>query len=472
MTSESVCVVTSIPPKIRRNDAGRESGEAYQAMCVQSWLDCGFSVVSVNEDSEIRALAKRHPHVTFVSAPRDARTISGRSNPFITDLLLAACAMPAATVGIINSDILLEPSPWWRSELPKAAASSTVIMRRYDATSLADSALIPMPWGFDAFFMAKTAAQDVARLSVPFAIGLPWWDIWLPVALAARGYVPRLLTQPHCLHLLHQQNYMNKAWRFLGSQFADEIVRMRGTLPQENRELQAMAAVAQHILNTTGVEDGAADVDIHRLSKLCMDYVARSSANAPLDGAAMTDVDHAIQRGPFHRFAERMQAGHLIELAQGQTEENNLENAEKLLRDGLALAPMDVRAVTALTDLLAQQDRAADALTVLEHAGDVAARDQELCERYARLLLGCGAHAQAESLVRGNLRDNPGAAWAHFHLGLARRADGDHSAAKKSFRKTLELDPDHRGAAEALEALGGDASNRGWFSEIARRFIP
>jgi hypothetical protein len=150
--SQKIAVVTSIPPKLERFDGRNPVGESYQRLCIGSWIACGFRIVSVNDREEIGQLSARHPEVTFVQADRNASELSGRKTPFIADLLAALSKTPENTVGIINSDILFEPSGFWLEGLPQAVKQSAVLGRRYDTVSLSRSIPEKYPWGFDVLF--------------------------------------------------------------------------------------------------------------------------------------------------------------------------------------------------------------------------------------------------------------------------------------------------------------------------------
>src|SRR5262245_32315501 len=99
----------------------------YQALCIRSLLACGFRVLSVNHPDEIPALAARYPEVSFIETTRDASIISGRRTPYIADLLHALATAAEPVAGIVNSDIVFEPSATWRTWLPSAATDALVM---------------------------------------------------------------------------------------------------------------------------------------------------------------------------------------------------------------------------------------------------------------------------------------------------------------------------------------------------------
>jgi hypothetical protein len=98
-------LVTSIPPIMRRYDANnREMGEDYQALCIQSWADAGFSVLSVNSRVEGASAYK----VNSALVERSAFEITGKPHIFISDLLSAAANNAKdRPFAIVNADIVI-----------------------------------------------------------------------------------------------------------------------------------------------------------------------------------------------------------------------------------------------------------------------------------------------------------------------------------------------------------------------------
>ena len=64
-----IAVATSIPPVLKRQDAGRNF-IGYQKLCVQSWTSNGFRILSINDPDEIQALTALYPDVEFIAAHR------------------------------------------------------------------------------------------------------------------------------------------------------------------------------------------------------------------------------------------------------------------------------------------------------------------------------------------------------------------------------------------------------------------
>src|SRR5688572_3989433 len=224
MNNEAIAVATSIPPRLSRRDAGRTIDGAYQTLCIRSWLACGFRVISVNHPDEIPALAAAYPEVSFTATERNASAVSGRRTPYVADLLRALVDAPEIVLGIINSDLVFEPSAAWQTWLPGVTADAVVTGQRHDASSLLEGTFRKYYWGFDFFFFDRRSARDLLETATPFAMGLPWWDYWLPAALSLRGRQVLTLERPTVAHLIHKEPSLDDGWRQLAMSFATFIV--------------------------------------------------------------------------------------------------------------------------------------------------------------------------------------------------------------------------------------------------------
>jgi len=199
-----IAVATSIPPELARQDAGHSLDDEYQRLCIQSWIDCGFRVLSVNDRDEIPDVAARYPAVNFVAADRNASAWSGRKTPYIADLLLALKDVPEPVLGIINSDLVFEPSSAWRMGLPALVGEALVVGQRYDTTSLLHGTFRRLYAGLDGFFFDKSFANKALEHAMPFAMGLPAWDYWMPCAAAFNNYRILVADRPGFVHLDHK----------------------------------------------------------------------------------------------------------------------------------------------------------------------------------------------------------------------------------------------------------------------------
>ncbi|MEA2756418.1 MAG: hypothetical protein QOJ54_2707 [Aliidongia sp.] len=245
-----IALVTSIPPRMTREQQGRNIGEQYQADCVASWITAGFKVLSVNVRAEIPLLARRFPAVEFVPVDRDAAAVAGRPTPLIDDLLQVLAQQPQDIVGIINADLCMETGKDWMAPIKTSVASTVLIGHRLDLIhwSTEPGELVatgaPYDGGFDLFFFEKSAIAKCltgAGAQRFFSLGMPWWDFWLPIALALQGYRIALMAGPLAGHLVHPIKYDPAIWEYMGAQFIDYVRQhMRDDIAAQVPELAPM----------------------------------------------------------------------------------------------------------------------------------------------------------------------------------------------------------------------------------------
>ncbi len=222
-----IVVATSIPPSLARNEHGQPA-PGYQSACVASWLACGFRVVSVNAPGEIAPLAQQYPQVQFVEGNFPGNAFTNRPLPPIASLLASVAGAPESTVGIMNSDIRFDEPERWAADVVVLAREATVIGNRIDVDALSSVDRVRMIHGFDHFFFARVALQQiVARPIPPFCIGQPWWDLWLPLAFEFAGRPTVCLDHPTVTHLTHDQAWSYAAWRSHGLAFVNDVLRRR-----------------------------------------------------------------------------------------------------------------------------------------------------------------------------------------------------------------------------------------------------
>lgn len=204
--------VTSLPPT-----AGRRC-----RLALDSWRAAGFStIVSVNADAEIAALAGRFPDVAFVAARETAKADYGRACPAVGELLGAGAEVGAPAVAVLNADVVLAAGPGFAARLATAARGGLVAGCRVDVGPDAPGQSRPASYydvGFD------LCAVDTAYARRPelegFWLGLPWWDYALPLAVARAGGTPRFCAAPVLVHAAHGAAWSHRAFLALGRTFA------------------------------------------------------------------------------------------------------------------------------------------------------------------------------------------------------------------------------------------------------------
>jgi Flp pilus assembly protein TadD len=405
----AIAVATSIPPRLTRYDEGKRVDEDYQRLCISSWIAAGFRVLSINDRDEIAALSSRYPGVEFVVTERNASAWTGRKNPYIADLLEALKDVPEPVVGIINSDLVFESTPAWERNLPAALSGAIVIGHRYDATSLLKGALRRFWPGFDYFFFDKAMAKTLSADAMPFAMGLPFWDYWVPIAAAVSGRKVNVLERPSVVHLMHAHGYEPVALGDFARIFANVVIkyseRAVGPLPRAVSEIlpTCRAVLALPPATETGfLMDKVTEIITVFLPHIRQNIVSfdseRDGSAAGRDGSAAA---------VFAAFDRRRVAGEALEKAKGFVHKGNPGAAEREFRIAAKATP----------------------------------EDSEIPLSFGEFLFSRGNPKEACQFLRNAVQNAPGSARPLNSLGVALHATGKRDEAVDCFKKALRIDP-------------------------------
>ena len=207
--AEPIAVITSIAPS--RIDV--------QQRAVQSWIEQGFEVMSLNVQEEIDRLSDDFPGVHFVRAKRNGRKRLGKPYVFVNDMFAALRQSGRKVVGIINSDIILRAGEGLNDMLRREAGGSLLYGSRIDIDRLDDETGRHYNRGFDLFFMDRDIIRDMPDNG--FMLGMPWWDYWFPCLMLTRGIATKRIKNPGAFHLWHKPNYSTENSVAFGADFAE-----------------------------------------------------------------------------------------------------------------------------------------------------------------------------------------------------------------------------------------------------------
>ena len=211
---DDVVILTSIAPK----------NHDKQRAAIDSWQALGFSVVSLNIQSEIDQLQTIYQNVLFHPVTRDAHSEAGRPLVYLDDMLLYLRQHGTKIGGIVNSDICLKADSNFRLFIAQESVNSLVFGNRINLASIDDVYLQQIDWidntvgkyehGFDYFFF-DTSIIDLYPTDT-FCIGMPWWDYWMPAALFPTNVHLKFLDSRVAYHVTHPTNFSDLAWRKYG----------------------------------------------------------------------------------------------------------------------------------------------------------------------------------------------------------------------------------------------------------------
>jgi glycosyltransferase involved in cell wall biosynthesis len=190
---------------------------AKQKRAIQSWLDLGFDVLSLNVDRELKQLRPEFPGVQFVRARRNGSKLAGKPYVFVDDVMAALKKAGGEVVGIVNSDIMLRSATHLPDDLSREAAGCLLYGARVDVENSEDSEGRLYHRGFDFFFFDSKIMDRLAKTN--FMLGVPWWDYWLPYAVMQQGVPVKRIETPLAYHLRHAINYNLEHLKRFGEEF-------------------------------------------------------------------------------------------------------------------------------------------------------------------------------------------------------------------------------------------------------------
>lgn len=181
-TSSLIAVTSLAPHRLDR-----------QSICLDSWINAGLDVVSVNSQTEIESMATDYPQVTKWIPAEFVRT------PRINSLLDVAVTEDSPIL-LINADIEMYGDQKRLIDLVAARRAAVGVRHNYD--SLHCDAKMEL-WGLDAFLVYPEQVSQFHRTE--FAIGVPMWDWWLPWELNRVGGESEWIAERFFFHKNHQQ---------------------------------------------------------------------------------------------------------------------------------------------------------------------------------------------------------------------------------------------------------------------------
>jgi hypothetical protein len=194
---DQVKLVTSVAPRNVEN----------QRQAMDSWLRAGFSVISVNAESEIGRVRSLFPEIDFQPVTRDASVECGRPLVYLDDVFAFLKKDGSQICGLINSDIHLRTDEATLRYVVEQARESLVMACRTDVESLNSRIGEVFKHGFDVFLFDRKILDLVP--SSKFCLGQPWWDYWFPSCiLGMQRQIPlKLVTFPFIAHIRHSSDW-------------------------------------------------------------------------------------------------------------------------------------------------------------------------------------------------------------------------------------------------------------------------
>lgn len=174
-----------------------------QQKSVASWIALGFRIVSLNLPDESARMKPLFEQVVFREIDRPAANGLG-SRIYLKEILRVIDDLPGQVFGIVNSDIKFSCDEGFAVFIAEQAEDAVVYGSRIDidgqsGVTSSNSA------GFDYFFFNKSVLPEFT--DIPFALGMPYWDYWLPIAVAVKEFKIKRLISPVAFHFQHNESW-------------------------------------------------------------------------------------------------------------------------------------------------------------------------------------------------------------------------------------------------------------------------
>jgi hypothetical protein len=182
---------------------------ARQLLCLESLWNIGIQVIAVNTSEEFSAMSADVKALVIPHVSQDVTTDYDRPTQKVYTLIQAGRATGLPFM-VINSDIEV----YGDHSLIDAALDDPdklTIGVRYNHTADQDREQATFePYGLDAFLMTTQMADTVPHL--PFGVGKPMWDYWIPEHFRSRGYGFRWIREPLFFHERHPIAWSKSEW--------------------------------------------------------------------------------------------------------------------------------------------------------------------------------------------------------------------------------------------------------------------
>lgn len=185
-----------------------------QQHALQSWIDSGFKVISLNTEKEISALESKFKNIEFLKVAINTEGRYGKPYVSIRELLIFFLASKFNNFGIVNSDIVIESTTDTIDLIKNYSCDSLVFGNRIDCDNISVFTGVRYNYGYDFFFFNRPIAvkYDDSKL----CMGLPWWDLWFILNALLEGENAHKLLSPFAYHDKHENNYSSNIWMELG----------------------------------------------------------------------------------------------------------------------------------------------------------------------------------------------------------------------------------------------------------------
>lgn len=229
--------ITSISPTHINKDIQRKA--------IESWIELGMKVASVNSPKECDELKELYPEVQFYSTIRTLEKTYGKSYVQISAILDVCKTLDEQEFCIINSDIELKSNKEIIKNIQTDMIDNVILANRINHNG--DYVGAKYLAGIDVFFIHKRFLNTFPQSM--HGLGMTFVDYFIPYSATQSGIPTIFIKNEFAYHLNHPAQYSQDNWKKSGRYFLWEW-----TLYQfdDTREIGRMSTfVNEYIYNAS-----------------------------------------------------------------------------------------------------------------------------------------------------------------------------------------------------------------------------
>jgi hypothetical protein len=219
----TMLAITTISPSHKNFDV--------QKQAIDSWVNAGYKVISVNCKKEIEQLTD-FKNVEFVETDRTNQVLFGKPFVLISSIIDHLKVINEEYALIINSDIIIECTEAQTQELKRKSENGIIILNRHDfKESIINSKRYEV--GFDGFFINKKWLYVFPQSIL--CLGQCFWDYWIPYVCVLQKIPIFKDRGKYLYHKMHDIQYSFDNWKTTADIFKAELSILEPKLGSHTR---------------------------------------------------------------------------------------------------------------------------------------------------------------------------------------------------------------------------------------------
>ncbi len=243
--------------------------------CIDSWQKCGFRPITINAESEATSHIIPDSKIESIRLARSAEAKYGKPVLYLADFLSAICSEAEGPIAITNADILLHLKPSDYDLFKQIEPGSCFVSKRIDIEMPEVLSGSEFKHGYDFFVFHSADLRTIQAHS--FALGMPWWDHFLPLAMYLKGCKSIRVSEPFVYHLSHTEQWYMQHWIDIGNKFFGELLEVEKVSTDLFQHY--FNSINNHLSVRQG-EPGEAEIQrLHRLGDVNVAWIDWRRAN-------------------------------------------------------------------------------------------------------------------------------------------------------------------------------------------------